>query len=417
MRTRQKVDKIGISHESDNSQATQPKDIPVNTDRNKRKNSQSIFDNKGEHLQKPLTTERRSRSSLSQGHRLATDTATANPSNHRAAVITNNRLTETDSDRGMSCIIIALKKLSKQVESLSNFTTIIAHKIEKLEEKYAAASEETTELKNMLEKTKQNTELIIKHSRLLQQETRMDRREDMIEKRSHDIIAENAITWRLKLNQRKISYWHCLQNAAKAELYNDWLTESPDYLPLKYRPKINESDSDFLLQMKSEEAHQKYINDIDLMYEYSYQHEEKILEIEDDVKTVIEEWTTSEEEISCIQQIWTAEVKKNEKISQQLWKKRLDFLLKKKREEEEQDDTRFINEEQEKEIKRRSHLKRNRFKIRWKSNRPPARRSQEDSRRQPQSRRGTPDSPGRNHDNWRLDCTTSEIATLQADQT
>ena len=198
----------------------------------------------------------------------------------------------------------------------------------------------------------------------------------MIEKRSHDIIAENAITWRLKLNQRKISYWHCLQNAAKAELYNDWLTESPDYLPLKYRPKINESDSDFLLQMKSEEAHQKYIDDIDLMYEYSYQHEEKILEIEADVKTVIEEWTASEEEISCIQQIWTAEVKKNEKISQQLWKRRLDFLLKKKREEEEHDDTRFINEEQEKEIKKRSHLKRNRFKIRWKNNRSPARRSQ-----------------------------------------
>ena len=239
----------------------------------------------------------------------------------------------------------------------------------------------------------------------------------MIEKRSYDIIAENAITWRLKLNQRKISYWHCLQNAAKAELYNDWLTESPDYLPLKYRPKINESDSDFLLQMKSEEAHQKYIDDIDLMYEYSYQHEEKILEIEADVKTVIEEWTASEEEISCIQQIWTAEVKKNEKIFQQLWKKRLDFLLKKKREEEEEDDTRFINEEQEKEIKKRSNLKRNRFKIRWKNNRSPARRSQEDSRRQPPSRRGTPDFPGRNHDNWRLDCTTNEIAPLQADQT
>ena len=133
---------------------------------------------------------------------------------------------------------------------------------------------------------------------------------------------------------------------------------------------------------------------------------------------MIEEWTASEEEISCIQQIWTAEVKKNEKISQQLWKKRLDFLLKKKREEGEQDDTRFINEQQEKEIKKRSHLKRNRFKFGWKNNRSPARRSQEGSRRQPSLQRGTPDFPGRNHDNWRLDCTyTNEIATLQADQT
>ena len=246
----------------------------------------------------------------------------------------------------------------------------------------------------------------------------MDRREDTIEKRCHEIIAENAITWKLKLNQRKISYWHCLQDSAKAEQYNNWLTESPDYLPLKYRPKINETDSDFLLQMKSEKAHQKYINDLDLIYEYLYQHEEKIPEIEADVKTVIEEWTLGEEENSCIQDIWTAEVKKNEKISQQLWKKRSDFLLKKKREEEERADTRFIDEEKEKEITKKSHLKRNRFKIRWKNKRSPARKSQDDSRRQLQSRRRTPrfsDTSTSNHDNWRLDCTTN--TTLKADQT
>ena len=58
--------------------------------------------------------------------------------------------------------------------------------------------------------------------------------------------------------------------------------------------------------MKSEEAHQKYLNDIDLMYEYSYQHEEKIFEIEADLKNVIDEWTLSEEENICIQNIWTA---------------------------------------------------------------------------------------------------------------
>ena len=92
--------------------------------------------------------------------------------------------------------------------------------------------------------------------------------------------------------------------------------------------------------------------------------------------------------------------------------------MKKKREEEERDDTRFIDEEKEKEITKKSHLKRNRFKIRWKKKRSPARRSQDDSRRQLQSRRRTPEFSGRstsNHDNWRLDCTTN--TTLKADQT
>ena len=67
----------------------------------------------------------------------------------------------------------------------------------------------------------------------------------MIEKKCYQIIEENAIIWKERMNQRKIVHWHCLQNAAKAQLYNDWVTESPDYLPLKYRPKINENDSDF----------------------------------------------------------------------------------------------------------------------------------------------------------------------------
>ena len=119
MRTRQKVEKIGISHESDNSRAIQPKDMPVKIDRNKRKNSQSLFDNKAELPQKPVTTERKSRPSLLEGQKkspritISTDTATANPPNHRTAVIsTHNQPTETDGDRGMSCIIMAVRKLS-----------------------------------------------------------------------------------------------------------------------------------------------------------------------------------------------------------------------------------------------------------------------------------------------------------------
>ena len=56
-----------------------------------------------------------------------------------------------------------------------------------------------------------------------------------------------------------------------------------------------------------------------------------MLQIEADIKTVIDEPILSEEENICIQDIWTAEVKKNDKISQQLWRKRLEFLLKKKK--------------------------------------------------------------------------------------
>ena len=242
---------------------------------------------------------------------------TAYPANH-----------DDNSDNGPadSNIILAIKKLSEQVESLCNYTKIIADRVENLELKLTTTSEDTTELKTILKETKNNTDRIIEKSSRLRKEIRFDQRNEKIEKKCKQIIAENSIIWKKRMNQRKISYWHCLQNASKAELYKDWQTNSPDYLPLKYRPKVNATDSDLILLMKSEEAEQKYADEIDTMLHYSHQHEERVLEIDEEVKTDIDGWSFSEEEQSCLLDLWTAETRKNEIISQHLWDKSLDFL-------------------------------------------------------------------------------------------
>ena len=285
-------------------------------------------------------------------------------STRRDAAYPANHGGNSDHGPADSNIILAIKKLSEQVESLCNYTKIIADRVENLELKFTTTSEDTTELKTILKETKNNTDSIIEKSSRLQKEIRFDQRNEKIEKKCKQIIAENSIIWKKRMNQRKISYWHCLQNALKAELYKDWQTNSPDYLPLKYRPKVNATDSDLILLMKSEEAEQKYADEIDTMLHYSHQHEERVLEIDEEVKTDIDGWSFSEEEQSCLLDLWTAEARKNETISQHLWDKRLDFLTKKKIEEEEMQNVRFINEEQEIMIQKRSYLKRNRFKIR-----------------------------------------------------
>ena len=202
------------------------------------------------------------------------------------------------------------------------------------------------------------------------------------------------------MNQRKISYWHCLQNASKAELYKDWQTNSPDYLPLKYRPKVNATDSDLILLLKSEEAEQKYADEIDIMRHYSRQHEERVLEIDEEIKTDIDGWSFSEEEQSCLLELWSAETRKNEIISQQLWDKRLDFLTKKKKEEEEMQNVRFIDEEQEVMMQKRSYLKRNRFKIRNNKNRQTISRHHDLQDRRDDQSRGARIAHSY-HDNWR----------------
>ena len=157
--------------------------------------------------------------------------------------------------------------------------------------------------------------------------------------------------------------------------------------------------------MKSEEVQQKYHDDIDLMHQYSHEHEENMWQIEEEMKATIQEWTESEEEIACIQDLWTTEARKNEKISLQLWYKRLEFLAKKKKEEEETENIRFINDEQEEDMKKKSYLKRNRFRVRRNYRRPATRSSNNDKGQVVQVRRSRLYSDRhtqRYHDNWRL---------------
>ncbi|MCP4458234.1 MAG: hypothetical protein GY816_09465 [Cytophagales bacterium] len=320
---------------------------------------------------------------------------------------TSNQPAETGFESEKPYVILAMMKLSEQVESLSNLITTIAQRLEKLETLKDYTSEDSKEMKNMLQETRQNTESLVESSRLLQQEARFDRRENIIKEECRKVIAANIIVWKEKMNERKISFWHYLQNAAKAELYEMWLLDSPDYLPLKYRPKINEKDSDMLLQMKSEEAQQKYTDDIDLMCEYSQQHEERVQKIDSEIKNLINEWTFSEEENSGILEIWAAEVKNNEQISYQLWNKRSNFLLKKKREEEENDSTRFIDDKKETEMKRMSYLKKNRFKMRKKHANPFPEKAHlyHEEIEWTRLTAAYRDNSTGYHDNWRQDCT------------
>ena len=85
---------------------------------------------------------------------------------------------------------------------------------------------------------------------------------------ANEFKENNSVFWSDTLNKRKKSYCKCLQNERKSKLYEKWIEDYPQYLPLKYRPRLNPSDSPVLVQQKLASSRQKYVDDIDLMKRY-----------------------------------------------------------------------------------------------------------------------------------------------------
>ena len=144
---------------------------------------------------------------------------------------------------------------------------------------------------------------------------------------------EHQVVWNDAMNKRKQSYWHSLQNQCKAALYEQWINESPQFLPLKYRPRVNPSDCQETVEQKVKLAEKQYRDDVNLMRHYEEIHAMRVSSADEHIQHILES-VDCEETRNLTAKLWNEEVQKNEAISQQLWKKRKAFLVKKKHEDE-----------------------------------------------------------------------------------
>ena len=145
--------------------------------------------------------------------------------------------------------------------------------------------------------------------------------------------AQNQVLWSDSMNSRKKCYWKFVQNDRKSALYERWTEESPQFLPLKYRPRANSTDSPVLIEQKIGQSHRKYRDDITLMKAYAEQHIVRTKKLDKVIQEEALGKDLGENVIREIKILWEEEAQKNELISLQLWKKRESFLIKKKKEE------------------------------------------------------------------------------------
>ena len=129
--------------------------------------------------------------------------------------------------------------------------------------------------------------------------------------------------------QRKKSYSNFVKNYRKAQLYKDWIESSPDFLPLKYKPKRIPGEIPSYTTAKIAEAKQRYINDVNVMLEYSKIHQARVKTIDKTMLDLIKDSCTNEDETSALSQIWKDETSEHEMRAAQAWSKTERFLTKK----------------------------------------------------------------------------------------
>lgn len=180
-------------------------------------------------------------------------------------------------------------------------------------EQSSSAAKLNEEIKLILVKEKQEEELI-----------------SSCEKIKLDIY----LPWNEHLKLRKKAYWNYIKNAKKANLYTDWANNYPEFLPLKYRPKYISNEPLECKKSRIDTAKYAYKNDIAAMKNYSEVHQLRFRKIDDDMRLLISESCSTDNQLDKLTEFWGSETKSLEIISIKQWQRNEDFLRKKKHEEE-----------------------------------------------------------------------------------
>ena len=160
----------------------------------------------------------------------------------------------TDASISTANISIGLDKISHKLTEIMESISGINKRLDNLERETSIQSQESKTSNIQLKEIKENTVVLTNIVQELESHASNTTFNQILNDECQKLKKENSVKWKDIMNRRKKSYWHCLQNFKKADLYSNWVQDSPSYLPLKYRVKVNSSDSETATQHKIEAA-------------------------------------------------------------------------------------------------------------------------------------------------------------------
>ena len=247
-----------------------------------------------------------------------------------------DRVKERKEDNNL-LILRAISKLTDSIDNLSSNLNLLTTRIKHIENDITGLKEQHTNTKEAVDDTlslcTQNAEIMDSAHRLTNIIIN-EKKTNEVKERCITIKQSLSLIWQETLNKRKQACWNAIHNSEKANLYEEWINKSPNFIPLKYRPKKHENELPEITTRQISEAKFKYKNDVDNMRTYAQRHLDKTIEMDEKMARIIDHSSTSEEETSLMDKWWANDVQRNSTISLQLWQKRKKFLERKKNEEE-----------------------------------------------------------------------------------
>ena len=254
----------------------------------------------------------------------------------KSTEIRHDQFEESSNNKDEPALILAISKLTNQLTILSDTFSIIAERLDKLEKVSKKQKAETDNIKVMLTNLTDATASLSSSTRDLSDTIEENHAISQVKEECHKVKSTMQVTWKDTMNYRKKAFWHSLQNYGKAKLYTEWIEHtSPDYLPLKYRPRVNDTDYSEATENKIEAAEKRYHEDVNLMQQYHEEHAAKVKILDREMETTIYDKAETVNHAQILLNMWYEETEINEAISEELWQKRRQFLNSKRLQEEE----------------------------------------------------------------------------------
>ena len=237
-------------------------------------------------------------------------------------------LSEEQISENYCAVTVEIDKLSKETKNTAEKIELVSSNLVHLQTMNSPSSTITENQISSIVNT-----VVEERSKELSDIFLEEKKKKTLEEQCTRVKRTIALQWTQCLNQRKKFYNNFVKNYRKAHLYSDWMESSPDFLPLKYKPKRVPGEISSYTDAKIAEARQRYKNDVNLMLEYSQIHQARVTTIDKTMHQLIESTCRNEEEASTLTHIWKDETSEQEMRAAQTWLKTERFLSRKKHED------------------------------------------------------------------------------------
>ena len=158
-------------------------------------------------------------------------------------------------------------------------------------------------------------------------------RHSIAEERAKQLKRSVLADWNDSINSRRRGHWNYILNRNKQTLYRRWQQEDPTYLPLKFRPRTHPTTDSNISAIKHALAYQNYSKNIEEMAVYELTHQQRYIQIDNDMAHRINTLTDDDLVRSKLLHLWSTDTADQEARSIQIWNKKERFLIRKKYEE------------------------------------------------------------------------------------